>query len=332
MPKWMMKFEVEAHLGVREDLKSLVFKHPALKYEIHFQNHIMSPGVETPLLFAYVVFDAENIDEAADAGAQHLRDFLDLLGFSTGVRYKIHRRIAVYDWTEGVSSRQGRMYTSLPHPNTPMLILDESFTPTLATFLEGADSEPLQRALRWFRVAVSADESDVKFQWFWFVIETLAGISTEKQEVPDRCCRCREPLHCPKCKEISRHRPYQAQAIEQLFESHVADDPDRAFRETSAFRHALLHGDDTSEVEKKQGTTLTNVVNIVGNVAWVALLSMLNRGTGTHHEVSELRMTKPSNFAHHILQASANVSIGLVKERELTIDDFPNPTFTFVVR
>ncbi len=331
MPRWIMKFEVEAHLGVRDDLSSMAYRHPTLGYEVHFKNGDMKPGKETPLMYAFIIFDAPDIDVAPETGGQYLRDFLDVLGFATGVRYRTHRRIGIYDWTPGVKSREGRIYTSISDPNKPLLILDETFAPTVETFLRVAVSEPICRALRWFRVAVSADEPDIQFQWFWFVIETVAEFSRDKTKVPDRCSRCREPLYCPKCEEIPTHRPYQSQAIEQLFKNHVSDDAARAFREASAMRHALLHGGNTEEVEAEYNTTLADLVDRVGRVAWVALLSVLTREDKHQDKPTQLHFTQPSKFTHYALQAVANVSIGLTKEDDLTIDDFPNPTFDLIV-
>ena len=114
-----------------------------------------------------------------------------------------------------------------------------------------------------------------QFELFWFSIETIARSARNKTKVPDRCAMCQEPLYCPNCQKISTHRPYPSQTIRQLFARHVSNDADRMYRITSSMRHALLHGDRVSRVEAEFDLTLSGLVDIVGKIAWVALLTNL---------------------------------------------------------
>src|SRR5215204_5339272 len=72
MPKWLMKFGLEAHLGTKPGVAELVFNHPQGTYQVHLQNADVRPGIELPLLHAYVLFDADDIKTAAADGARHL--------------------------------------------------------------------------------------------------------------------------------------------------------------------------------------------------------------------------------------------------------------------
>jgi hypothetical protein len=324
----MMKFEIASHLGVSDQLSSVAFQHPNKTYEVHLQNHDMRPGIESQLLHAYVAFDADNIDVAVDLGRQHLGEFVDILGFATSVRFAIRHRIAIYQWDVGLETRQGKVFHSIADPSWPILALDASFAATIESFLAETNSEPIRRDLRWFRVAVSADPPDEQYQWFWFVIETLAALSSERKSVPDRCPRCHEPLYCQKCQKISTHRPYPSQEVKQLFEKHVSDDPHRAYKECSAMRHALLHGENIETVEKELDTTLSTLTDRVGKVAWVALLSHLRSAVQTGGSTSQLHLLQPSSYINRNLEAYANMTIGLKNRGPLTIADFPDANIT----
>jgi hypothetical protein len=48
MPRWLMKFSVEAHLGVEPGTSALSFHHPDGRYEVHLENLQMDPGHEDP--------------------------------------------------------------------------------------------------------------------------------------------------------------------------------------------------------------------------------------------------------------------------------------------
>jgi len=58
MSLWMMKCEIEGHLGVDPNLPELVFRHPTNTYRVHVRNHRMEAGSEKPLLIASV--DTQN--------------------------------------------------------------------------------------------------------------------------------------------------------------------------------------------------------------------------------------------------------------------------------
>ena len=61
MGTWLMKFEVEADLGIEPSLGELVFKHPQGLFEVHLENHQMEPGCKSPSLHAYFLFQADGL-------------------------------------------------------------------------------------------------------------------------------------------------------------------------------------------------------------------------------------------------------------------------------
>ena len=82
MPHWMMKFEVEGHLGVESTVPEVVFHHPNGLYEVHVRNLRMDPGVEKPLLHMFILFDADDLPSADAQGTEHLNRFLQFLSFA----------------------------------------------------------------------------------------------------------------------------------------------------------------------------------------------------------------------------------------------------------
>jgi len=331
MTRWIMKFEVEAHAGLKPDLPRLGFKHPNGDYEIYLKNVDVSPRTADPLLNAFVIFDAVHIDNGSVLGKRYLREFLDLLGFSTGARFLIKRAVAIFDWTPDTKMRKGQVYTRTSDPNIPHLFLDEGCVPTVETFARTVANEPLRRALRWFNVGVSSQLPDIQFQWFWFAIETLARNSLEKERVPDRCCRCRGSLYCPKCEEISTHRPYPTQQIETLFRRHISDAPERAFIAATAMRHALLHGENLESVEREHDITIEQLVNSVGELAWAVLFEAMSAKVEASDSGRRIFITQPARFSHYELAATAHVAVSLEEGLALDIDQFPGVDINFVV-
>ena len=326
-----MKFEVETQASFTNESKKLAIKDTNHKNEVYIQNKNDQKRIGTILLFFYIIFESENIDTAEKDGTENLEDFLDVLGFSTCAFFKIRKRIALYDWTPRLTSRKGRVYKSIPDPNLPLFTLNDEFVSTIETLLHSDKSDILKRALRWFRFAVSSTDPYEQFQLFWFVIETLTQIDTDRVKVPDKCPHCQNPLYCPNCKKTPYHRPYPSQAIEKIFNKYPSDNPDQAFSVCSKTRHALLHGESIKEIESKFKITLPDIVTIVGKVAWASLLNCIVQKQGDKNQIRELNLYQPNNFSFYILDACANVTAGTPENIDLTIDDFPEINIDIIV-
>jgi hypothetical protein len=186
MARWLMKFEVEGHIGVEPSMPRLIFKHPRNLYEVHLENCHMEPGCEVPLLNAYILFVSEDSLESADrTGDKHFSRFLDFLTFAAGVRFRIKRRLCLFDWTPEVAERHGYIYRYFGDPSLPQLLLTDGLAASVEGLLRSDSEEELTQALHWFAAAVSADRSDEQFELFWFSIETLARHLRDKSKVPD---------------------------------------------------------------------------------------------------------------------------------------------------
>lgn len=331
MTKWIMKFEVETQATLMNESKKITIKDKNNKYEVYIQNKNDQIQIGTTFLIVYIIFESENIDDAEKVGMEYLEDFFDILGFSTCALFKIQKRIALYDWTPGITSRKGRVYKSIPSPNMPSFILNDEFILTLETLLRSDKNELLKRALRWFRFGISSSDPSDQFQLFWFVIETLTQLDTDKKKVPDKCPHCQNPLYCPNCQRTPYHRPYLIQAIEKIFKKYISDNPEQAFTVSSKTRNALLHGESIKEIESKFGTTLPDIVTIVGKVAWIALLNGILQRQGDKNQIQKLNLYQPNNFSFYILDTCANVTASTSENIDLTVDDFPDSKIDIIV-
>lgn len=325
MARWVMKLEVEAHLGIAIGTPRLVFKHPKGRYEVYLENHAMDPGLEAPLLHAHILFDADTLEDADLTWKKPFRSFLDFLALVTGARFRGRHKICLFDWTPGITVRHGYLYNWVPNPDLPLLALSETQVAPLEALLSCDDEPDLMRALHWFRQAVAAEAPDEQFQLFWFSLETMTRFYHPSERVPDRCAKCRDPLYCRACEDISTHRPYPTQAIQGLFTRHVKNDADRMFTLSTEMRHALLHGDEAEKVEKKSGVELSKLVDVVGEVAWAAVLTaIVNRVAKDRTEGLHLDLIKASSFLHRGVGVKAHVSISTPGNRDPEFSDLLN--------
>ena len=318
-----MKFEIAADLGVEAALEELVFRQPDGTLTVHLENHRMEPGCESPSVSAFLLFQADDLDDAEARGEKHCGRFLDFLAFATGARFRIERRICLFDWSADAEWRHGYVYKSFPNPGLPQLVLNSKIAATIELLLAADANGDLIQAVHWFSAGASADTIQEQFQLFWFSIETIARCSRDKARVPDRCAVCREPLYCSRCKETPTHRPYPSQEIQRLFARHIADDADVLYRMTSSMRHALLHGDRVGRVEAEFGRTLAQLVDIVGQVAWVALLDGLVPSLRQEGAARET-FIQPSTFVHYRMAAKVHVAFQSPRGRPPVFADIPS--------
>jgi hypothetical protein len=232
--------------------------------------------------------------------------------------------MCLFDWSVDVKDREGYVYHYSPDPNLPQTIMNNDIVATVEALLnsDGGNADTMQ-ALLWFSSAVNAGRPEDKFQLFWFCIETLARKTRNKSLVPDKCPACREPLYCGKCEKVSMHRPYPTQAIGQLFVRFISGDAALLFGVAGKMRHALLHGDLVEEVERECGRKLSELVDDLGRLAWVALLDALAKAS-KHRGKVRLRLIQPSTFLRYQQVFTGHVSAEFAVGREPTFDEIPN--------
>ena len=322
MPRWLAVFEVEGHLGVDASQPELVYRHPRGEFTLHLKNLNMEPGCQVPTLSAFVLFEGGEIEAAEPTGKAHLRDFLDLLGLATGSRFRVLGITGVFDWSPGISERAGIVFSEVPDPDVPQLLLTADLVGTVDSLLALTSDRDLMRATHWFRAAASADALDEQFQLFWFSIEIMARKTRSVEKVTSDCPRCGSPLYCQQCEDAPKHRPYPSQAIQQLFARHLTSDADRLYKAASSMRHALLHADDVERAVDEGGMQLGELVDLVGRLAWASLISVA-RTQVEPPPGGRLGLIEPSTFRHRYGQARAEISFMSPEGREIEFSDIP---------
>lgn len=331
MPRWLMKYEIEAQLGIVPNLPYLNIKHPKSLWVAHLENFHMEPGCEIPLLIGYILFESDTIEETEIKGKKYSDQLIDFLTFTAKTRFRKRKKLCLFDWTPKIAERIGYIYKVFPNPHFPQLYLNEGLGKTVETLLATESNPTLTWALHKFAEAVSADELEIKFELFWFTIETLASLAGSKDKVPDLCAICKEPLYCQKCNKVPEHRPYPSQLIKSIFNKHVKDQPDIAYNLTSKMRHALLHGEDVTEIEKQNGVPLSDLVDIVGKVAWASLMTtivnLIFKDKPGHLEIMDV-----STFLDYEMATKTRMAFSSSTDREPKFSDIPNTNIDIQIK
>lgn len=306
MTKWIADYEVESHLSlVKNDLK-LKYKDPNNFYEVHVKNLKVKPPIEKPLLSVQVIVDCDAIDSVAEKSKEYLKLFLNILSLVTNTKFFIRCLNRIIDWTPGLDMRDCHQFLSSPDPDIPRPLLDDRILKSVNTLMRNDITDDLRRALRWFSRGVGADYLEEQFQYFWFSLETLAEKDKAPTKVPDQCPNCKSPLYCKTCNETPMHRPYPKQAIEQLIKKVVKGDPEKLYDMLTEVRHALLHGNDTDEIEKSLPVDMSQLVDNLGQTVWTALINSFNVPPRT----SSLTFLRTNTYSHRELVIKTVMRVG----------------------
>ena len=85
----------------------------------------------------------------------------------------------------------------------------------------------------------------------------------------------------------------------------------------------MSHGERGEDVEEEQDLTLAQRVDIVGQIAWVALLSAMQQAYDPARGPREIRLARPEPVLHYRLEPTAFVSFPSPEGREVTFSDIP---------
>ena len=306
MRKWIVDFEVEAHVVLHKEQPCLEYKSPDGGYLVQLRNYKVDPGIEAPVLSVQVIFESESAQAAVEEAKDKLRLCLDTLACITGSRWKIHRVIRAIDWTPGITERDCRQVKDFSNPDLPVFGVGNEHVDTLRLLMTKPMDPDLRLALRWFARGVNVDYADERFQFFWFALEILAERGKAPEMVPDRCPKCRTELFCPRCQKVSVHKPYPKQAIQQLLEKHVRGHWLKLFTILDKVRNSLLHGEYPDEIEKSLSIDLVSVADHLGKAVWAALISSFSLPAGE----KKLSFIQPQTFSHMKLSMWSDLSIG----------------------
>lgn len=281
--RWMVEFEIEAHIVLEKKEKLLVYTNPNKKFKVELRNGNVQPGVNTPTLNAAVIFLEEiELDTAGESATNHILEALEALSISTQSKWEVLHLRRIVDWTAGITERQVRQFDSFPDPNFPIYELNQAHI-AAAEIVSASPKDPkLEKAIRWHHRAVNEKYPEIQFQMFWFALEILSERDKSTALVEDKCQKCRSPLHCNICNEISKHRPFAKQAIEQSIRQLAPADMPSDFLEKFIkvlfeTRNCLLHGEFSEEIEKKVGKRLQSTIDHLGKIVHAKILKIVQQ-------------------------------------------------------
>jgi hypothetical protein len=274
MGRFIGNWEVESDMVVPDGTPFVRYDHPASTYTVFLRNISDTRNDDLTFISMQVVFDAPALFEAKEIGEKLAKEFLDYLAFTTNLKVRLRTLLQIYSWEQGSGMREGLIWTrARAHDDAPYPVLDDLILKTIG-LLQSQEAAPrLRRALKWFSNGIAARSPDDQFAYFWFVIELVAQIVKQTAPVPDKCPKCKTPLYCETCGTSPLHRPYPKQAIDQLFSKYVNDEPEVAYQRSNDARNMLMHGEEVTSIERELGIEFTDLVNQLGQFAWVALLN-----------------------------------------------------------
>jgi hypothetical protein len=275
MKQWMADFRVESRLILAPRSRELTAK--IGDHEFFLQDASPDdPAGES--LAAQVKLAAEDIKSAESASLEAMRHFLDLLSFSTGFGFRIHRRRFVMDWTPGLEVREALAYGHASDTDDSWPELEGVYLDTAREIAESENLKQFRPAMHWYSAGLRSMIAEDQFQYFWFVLELIAEITKSKELVADKCQRCGSDLFCNSCNSVSQHRPFVKQGIETVMDRlNISKERQRNL---FAIRNGLMHGDTRDEIESKLQSKspdfeFADAVDFLASCAFMAIFNSL---------------------------------------------------------
>lgn len=304
---YMADFEISSIACIDMDLSSIVMNHPKGDYSIQMENIDVEPGKDKAIMSVQVIFPSNDIEEAKELGREHLKEYLDILTFSTCMAFKIENFNKIADWTPGLKEIDCIIFNNFPADDRPYPVIEDKLLQSIDHLLQADIPESFRRVVKWFSSGVSAYYLDDKFQYFWFAIELLAEIIKNSEKVNDFCPKCHKALYCESCEEHPLHKPYPKQSIEALFKRYITDIPEEAFKETNQVRNDLMHGKEISQIEEKRNIEFSIIVDKTGQIAWTAIFDTYLKYFNGPPKKIKFNLIRPSTFCSKTLTTGAHI-------------------------
>jgi hypothetical protein len=311
MKRWLADYRIQSEVTlVSAEKKKLKYLHPEGLYEVHIAD---SNGKESDEnLSVQIILSAPDIQTAQEQAHSYLRRFLHILGFITSTGFQISRKRCLIDWTPGILQREAFVY-SKHMTEEPVEGLSSGLLDTAKMLHSWKTSPAIETSLRWYSAALNSKIMEDQFQLFWFAIELIAISTKESGLVADKCSRCGGELFCEKCQQLSKHRPFEKQAIESLLEKtglarQLIDD-------LFYVRNNLMHGEPREKIEESiqsrdKDFAFHKIVDLAGRAAWTVILNAYIKPPGEHRpqflQVSTYVDWKRSATAHVIIGVSGD--------------------------
>lgn len=271
MTQYRGLFEVKADLALRQDLPEANIDLNG--YRLRLRNGPVADDGHVHLLIAVLIGESASIKEAVDDLQAALAEHLDYLSFATQSRFEIVECKSVVDWTPGLKERQVLVMQRFDPRFPPNPELDYATVETAAAFIGAKLPQFLKTAFSAYRAGCIDKVQTDQFKSFFSVLELIAENIIEKAKVPISCQACKKNLVCSACSTEAMRTPFAKQAIEEIIEKITGHTKSTIAKNIFLFRNGLTHGRRTKSMEKEYGEPLEKYVNIVGQLAWRALLN-----------------------------------------------------------
>lgn len=305
--KFLLDFEIEAEGCLCEGLGTIKTKHPEEFYEVQITNLQVQPGVDRPLLSLQIILPGEDINSIEEIGIQTAKEYLTYLSFVTNMSFKIHKLNRIVDWTKGLTQRGCIQLNLFPGTELPHAIIEEKHIHSIEKLLQVKASLPFKRAMKWFSNGIGATSLDDQFQYFWLTIELLSQVNKDSSKVNDLCPKCHSPLFCQACGDYALHKPYPKQSIKKLIDGITAFNTEGFFEVSNEIRNAIMHGKDVNESCSKLNVEMAHIVDVLGKIAWIAILDMFKSDLTENFGVVTLDLMNVNKYSNHMLQVKINL-------------------------
>lgn len=279
MTRWLGQMEVAAACAMPEGSSEFVHRDPRGRFDARLAQR--APGA----LDLYLVLDAPDFDIAHKSSVELATEFLASLSFVTHTAFRLTRPIRIIDWSTGIKLRSHYTFHDYAPEKATLPALDQAYADSVALLSSVEQPQQMQRAMRWFAHGLDERLPEDQFQCFFFAIELVAQFTKGALKVPDKCPTCNGALYCRTCDKTPMHRPFAAQAIEQLIARVRPDDSTSAYEALSTARHALMHGRLVEDFRAELVTSWPDVVDLAGRVAWDAILRYSKLPPGNEHAI-----------------------------------------------
>jgi len=298
-------FEVASDLSVVADGQVLNICDPRDAFKALIRNILRSEFTTPFLLSVHIYFDAEALDEAADAAENHLVTCLNMLAFTTGSGFRKHRIRQIVDAEPSLKGamRDIRMWGDRIEYDDPQPFLDDEHAKTIERLLAFDIPPAIRRAMRWYRLGIDASALDDQFTYFWFALEIVAEFQKPAAKVNDKCPHCQSALYCEKCETHPQHRPYAKQAIRALLMDADEGCDDATVALLDKTRNSLMHGATLKEIEGPLPDPHESVIDTLGRLLWKALVRQFPKEMFD----GSLVMGVPSTYVHYKTTAVAHI-------------------------
>lgn len=320
--KCLAEFLLDSDLVLEEGMPHVLFTLADESFSIKIKNSDLVPAEDRGVLLAELVFEIDDFENAKLMASSKLAIVLNSLSFTTNRKFRLVRILKIIDWTPGLVDRRAIVYCEADVWAEAEPALDQSFTETAGNLISSMQNEQIQTALRWYRLGISAENTEEQFSYFWFALEIASAAQKGKDKIPSSCPHCRGALFCPACQKEPMHRRFASEAVTFMIHRVLSEDRKHAqdvCETLLAIRNELMHGGRIANV--KLPCTPEEALSRLAVVTWHAIALWIDLPSADF----ELHFGEVENFSRRKIIASAHVIVQMGGDAENPkLEDFPH--------